>query len=90
MGLKKLENEISVAEKNINDTKIEIADLFLKIHDNCPKEKPTFNEFSNWVDDMVKMPDLIEKLRRYECRRNTLLASKHLIENSETEIFAKN
>ncbi|MBO6272995.1 hypothetical protein J6O48_09505 [bacterium] len=89
MGIEKLEKEMEELSKEITKNKVAIADLFLEIHRMNIPTKPTFDDFVKHIDELSKMPKLIEELDKNEARYNAMLDSKLLIESSETEVYVK-
>ena len=89
MGIEKLEKEMEELSKEITKNKVAIADLFLEIQRMNIPTKPTFDDFVKHIDELSKMPKLIEELDKNEARYNAMLDSKLLIESSETEVYVK-
>lgn len=71
-----LEQQIAEVELRIDQTKIAIANLFVKIHKGTPLATANVDEFLNKVKEMSKMPELLSILERYETKLETLKSSK--------------
>lgn len=71
-----LEQQIAEVELRIDQTKIAIANLFVKIHKGAPLATANVDEFLNKVKEMSKMPELLSILERYETKLETLKSSK--------------
>lgn len=71
-----LEQQITEVELRIDQTKIAIANLFVKIHKGPPLPGANVDEFLNKVKEMSKMPELLSILERYETKLETLKTSK--------------
>ncbi len=77
-----LDQKIYETRELIVQNKLEIADLFIKIHDAKPTLKPDFNAFSAMFTDMEKMSTVISKLTENKARLEALTKSKEEIEKA--------
>jgi len=87
-GLQVLEQQIAEIETAIAKNKIDIGDLFLKIH----SYKITDFDPDKLMDsfkDMEKMPPLISKHESYLTQLGTLQKTKAEIERVETGLLVK-
>ena len=77
-----LEQQIKKVTEKISQCKIEIADLFIKIHKSKPLMQCDFSDFMDKINEMDKMPPLLLTLGKYENQLEVLLQSKREIESS--------
>lgn len=71
-----LERQITEVREKIVQNKVEIADLFVKVHNFKSIMKSDFEELMERITEMDKMGPLIEKLERNETKLETLLKSQ--------------
>lgn len=83
-----IENQISEIQHSITDTKIGIADLFVKMNridvSKIHSPKDLFDSFS----ELDKMPKYLSDLKEYEVKLDTLEKSKtEILKTSDTAII---
>ena len=71
-----LERQIAEVREKIVQNKVEIADLFIRVHNFKSIMKSDFEELMERIKEMDKMDPLIEKLERNETKLETLLKSQ--------------
>lgn len=85
-----LGQKIYETRETIIQNKLEIADLFIKIHNaKSPMLKPDFNAFTTMVSDMEKMSKALAKLSENEARLKALTKSKEEIEKAYMDVYVK-
>lgn len=71
-----LDKQIKEVEDAILNNKVDIADLFVKVHDLKPFFECDVDDFMAKMNEMDKMPPLVEKLRKNQGKLQTLVSSK--------------
>ena len=71
-----LNKQIKEVEDAILNNKVDIADLFVKVHDFKPFFECDVDDFMAKMNEMDKMPPLVEKLRKNQGKLQTLVSSK--------------
>ena len=71
-----LEKQIAEVREKIVQNKVEIADLFIRVHNFKSIMKSDFEELMERIKEMDKMDPLIEKLEKNETKLETLLKSQ--------------
>ena len=71
-----LERQIAEVREKIVQNKVEIADLFIRVHNFKSIMKSDFEELMERIKEMDKMGPLIEKLEKNETKLETLLKSQ--------------
>lgn len=71
-----LERQIAEVREKIVQNKVEIADLFIRVHNFKSIMKSDFEELMERITEMDKMGPLIEKLEKNETKLETLLKSQ--------------
>ncbi|MBR5544822.1 MAG: hypothetical protein IKU66_05050 [Clostridia bacterium] len=71
-----LERQIAEVREKIVQNKVEIADLFIRVHNFKSIMKSDFEELMERIKEMDKMDPLIEKLEKNETKLETLLKSQ--------------
>lgn len=71
-----IERQIAEVREKIVQNKVEIADLFIRVHNFKSIMKSDFEELMERIKEMDKMDPLIEKLEKNETKLETLLKSQ--------------
>ena len=71
-----LNKQIKEVEDAILNNKVDIADLFVKVHYFKPFFECDVDDFMAKMNEMDKMPPLVEKLRKNQGKLQTLVSSK--------------
>ncbi len=77
-----LDQRIAELQEKIIQNKVDIAELFVKIHTSKPLLNSNLDEFMSKIHQMDKMPPLIAALEKNEMQLDTLMQSKSEIEQA--------